>query len=104
MAIKLNNDFELALDYGPYVHSYSRNGRHLLLGGKRGHAALFDWHQPKLQTERFFSDRIYDVWFAFFNNLYLFFQFFRFLIFFLPIYPLFFQYFDFYTLFIIFFI
>ncbi|XP_022671684.1 WD repeat-containing protein 46-like [Varroa jacobsoni] len=36
---------------GPYVSSYSREGRHLLLGGRMGHLAAFDWLTKKLLCE-----------------------------------------------------
>jgi U3 small nucleolar RNA-associated protein 7 len=35
--------FELKLEGGPYVAEYSRNGRDLLLGGRKGHVATMDW-------------------------------------------------------------
>eukprot|EP00961_Rhodomonas_salina_P252636 3415026-Rhodomonas_salina.1 len=44
--------FTLTLDtFGPYSSRYSRNGRHLLLGGKLGHIALCDWQAGKLSCE-----------------------------------------------------
>lgn len=38
-------------DLGPYTLDYSRTGNHLLIGGKKGHVAAFDWKQGILQSE-----------------------------------------------------
>lgn len=47
-----NKKFELKLkDYGPYTIDYSRNGRDLLICGKKGHIASFDWRLGKLHSE-----------------------------------------------------
>jgi U3 small nucleolar RNA-associated protein 7 len=44
--------FTLRLDQlGPYNAQYSRNGRHLLLGGKMGHLAVCDWVDGKVTCE-----------------------------------------------------
>ena len=47
-----NKRFELKLnDYGSYTIDYSRNGRDLLICGKKGHIASFDWQLGRLHTE-----------------------------------------------------
>ena len=44
--------FDLALPaLGPYALDFTRNGRFLLLGGRRGHLALLDWQSAKLLCE-----------------------------------------------------
>lgn len=44
--------FDLQLtDLGPYNIDYSKTGNHLLIGGKKGHIASFDWKQGSLESE-----------------------------------------------------
>lgn len=44
--------FDLSLpDLGPYAIDYTRNGRFLLLGGRKGHLALLDTLRMDVQME-----------------------------------------------------
>ncbi|KIY97753.1 putative U3 small nucleolar RNA-associated protein 7 [Monoraphidium neglectum] len=44
--------FDLELpDLGPYKVAFSRSGRHLLLGGERGHLAVMEWERSRLTCE-----------------------------------------------------
>ncbi|KAJ2379159.1 putative U3 small nucleolar RNA-associated protein 7 [Coemansia sp. RSA 2607] len=53
-------DLKLA-DFGPYSLRYSDNGRHLLLGGKRGHLASIDWRSGRLGCELHVRETVRDV-------------------------------------------
>ncbi|KAK9781051.1 putative BING4 C-terminal domain-containing protein [Seiridium cardinale] len=54
--------FDLKLDQlGPYIFEYSRNGRDILLGGRKGHVSLMDWRAGKLKCELQLGESIRDV-------------------------------------------
>lgn len=56
--------FRLKLDqYGPYTLEYTRNGRELLIGGRKGHVAAFDWQLGKLDCELFLNETVHAVQF-----------------------------------------
>ncbi|CAG8680497.1 10417_t:CDS:2, partial [Ambispora leptoticha] len=37
--------------FGPYALDYTRNGRYMLIGGRKGHIATFDWQTGRLGCE-----------------------------------------------------
>lgn len=54
--------FELKLEeLGPYKASYTRNGKHLLLAGRKGHVATMDWRDGKLGCEIQLGETIRDA-------------------------------------------
>ncbi|KAL2135862.1 hypothetical protein VTI74DRAFT_6625 [Chaetomium olivicolor] len=62
--------FELKLDaLGPYTCEYSRNGRDLILAGRKGHVATMDWREGKLGCELQLGETVRDARFLH-NNQY----------------------------------
>ncbi|GAQ78070.1 WD40 repeat-like superfamily protein [Klebsormidium nitens] len=56
--------FDLRLpDLGPYSLDYTRSGRHLLVGGRKGHLAIMDWARAQLVTELQVKETTRDVQF-----------------------------------------
>lgn len=44
--------FDLKLtELGPYNLAFTRNGRHMLLGGRKGHLAVMDWQSMRTVCE-----------------------------------------------------
>lgn len=54
--------FELKLEgLGPYRADYTRNGRDLLLAGRKGHVATMDWRSGKLGCELQLGETVRDA-------------------------------------------
>ena len=54
--------FELKLDQlGPYECDYTRNGKDLLLAGRKGHVAAMDWRDGKLHCELQLAETVRDA-------------------------------------------
>lgn len=54
--------FELKLEeLGPYRADYTRNGKNLLLAGRKGHVATMDWRAGKLGCELQLGETIRDA-------------------------------------------
>jgi len=57
--------FDLRLtDFGPYCGlDVTRNGKHILVGGRKGHLAMLDWKNKDLVVEFNAKEKIRDVCF-----------------------------------------
>lgn len=54
--------FELKLEgMGPYVVDYTRNGREILIAGRKGHVATMDWRDGKLGCELQLGETVRDA-------------------------------------------
>lgn len=56
--------------YGPYTHTFNRNGRALLLAGRKGHVALLNWQTQKLHREFQVNETIRDACFLHDESMY----------------------------------
>lgn len=56
-----NKSIEFKLDLGPYVSNYTRNGRSLLLAGRKGHVATCEWRDGKPGCELHLNETIRDA-------------------------------------------
>ena len=57
--------FELKLKgLGPYVCDYTRNGKGLLLAGRKGHVATMDWRDGRLRCELQLGETVRTVRFS----------------------------------------
>ncbi|KXS10732.1 BING4CT-domain-containing protein [Gonapodya prolifera JEL478] len=55
-------NFELKLDqFGPYKIDYTRNGKFLVIAGRKGHLASFDWQKGRLAFEIHLKETLRDV-------------------------------------------
>lgn len=62
--------FDLKLDFGAYTCDYTRNGRYLLLGGRRGHITSLDWKSGRLACEFHVNETVRDVKYLHNESLY----------------------------------
>ena len=63
--------FELSLEgRGGYRVRYDRGGRHVLMGGAKGHVALLDWRAHRLLAEFDVREAVHDVCFLHSHEMY----------------------------------
>jgi U3 small nucleolar RNA-associated protein 7 len=56
-----NKGLDLSLkEMGPYCMDYSRNGSHMLLGGRKGHVAMLEWKTSRKITELYLGETVRD--------------------------------------------
>ena len=55
------NFFDLQLRFGPYKVDYSRNGRFMLMGGKKGHVAIMDCLRTSVGAELQLREEVHDL-------------------------------------------
>ena len=56
--------YNMVLDkFGPYHACYTANGRHLLLGGRKGHLAICNWESARISRELHVRETVRDVTF-----------------------------------------
>ncbi|KAI4100451.1 MAG: hypothetical protein L6R37_005486 [Teloschistes peruensis] len=58
--IRKSFEFDLE-DFGPYTADYTRNGRSLLLAGRKGHVATMDWSATELKCELQLGETVKDA-------------------------------------------
>ncbi|EGV60225.1 putative U3 small nucleolar RNA-associated protein 7 [Yamadazyma tenuis] len=58
----LNKTFKLSLaQYGPYQMDFTRNGKELLIGGRKGHVASIEWRTGQLACELHLNETVHAV-------------------------------------------
>jgi len=59
-----NDIFSLTLkDFGPYSIDFTKNGKHLLLAGRKGHISMLEWKKKSLVCEFQPKDKVKDICF-----------------------------------------
>jgi hypothetical protein len=64
-AAKGRREWKLDEAMGPYRCRYTRNGRHLLIAGRNGHVASFDWRVGTMHAEIQLKETCRDVTYVF---------------------------------------